>query len=418
MTHSRQTDPPRWSSAAAPGSAGAAGDPVALTADERRAGQRLAAARAHFPRRNAAPPALRATPRRSRRAVPAALAAGIAGIGLTLGLGSIALSRGWLRPAAGPTSLSVAAGSATRVERRGRFHLSLRGPLQVELQDAGGAATADAIAVRLVDGGWLEVTAEGRAVIVAAAGRRVSVPRDATVDIEMEGADLRVQRVAGAAPDIDPGTLGGLPGPSAKDSARQAEPRPRDGVPGAPSPSAAPAPIAGVARAVAPAPATTPTAPAAADGPPARLPSSSPLSAGAAGRPATASGRATDPETAMVREALTRLRGQKDAAGALRRLDDYDRRFPGGAFADEARLLRTEALLALGRSREALQALEVVPAAAIERSRRLRVVRGELRAALGRCPQALRDFDALLAAPVGDEVEARARRGRAACGGL
>jgi hypothetical protein len=120
-------------------------------------------------------------------------------------------------------------------------------------------------------------------------------------------------------------------------------------------------------------------------------------------------------EIGLVRDALERLRGRKDAAGALRRLDEYDQRFPSGLLGEESRTIRIEALLALGRKIEALTRLDALPAATLDRSPRLRVARGELRVAAGRCPDALGDFAAVVAAGAGGDIQQRADRGRAAC---
>jgi hypothetical protein len=123
-------------------------------------------------------------------------------------------------------------------------------------------------------------------------------------------------------------------------------------------------------------------------------------------------------EVAQLAAALQRLRADKDARGALALLDEHRRRFPVGALGDEARVVRVEALLALGRSREALEELEELPGPLLERSRRLRVARGELRAAQGRCQQAREDFAAVAQGEgVGEEISLRAERGRAACAG-
>jgi hypothetical protein len=116
-----------------------------------------------------------------------------------------------------------------------------------------------------------------------------------------------------------------------------------------------------------------------------------------------------------MRNALARLRTERDPAGALALLDDYDRRFPGGLLRDEAAATRIEALLAVGQSKVALERLESLPSDLLDRWPRLRIARGELRANHGRCDDALADFAALLSGPAGDEIEGRAQRGRAAC---
>src|SRR5262249_18921193 len=82
--------------------------------------------------------------------------------------------------------------------------------------------------------------------------------------------------------------------------------------------------------------------------------------------------------------------------------------------ADEA---RADALLLLGRSDQALAALEgLTLAGAGRRAQELRVIRGELRAARD-CTAAARDFGAVLeAAPAGtSDLTERALYGRAAC---
>ena len=145
-------------------------------------------------------------------------------------------------------------------------------------------------------------------------------------------------------------------------------------------------------------------------------PSASASAPGTAAATSTPASAASD-ETSQVRRALAELRGAKDAAAALRALDEYQRRFPAGQLSEEARLIRIEALLSLGQSAEALQSLETLPASSLERSRRLRVARGELRAAQGRCDEALQDFAAILtlATTTDDDVRHRAQRGRDAC---
>jgi hypothetical protein len=135
-----------------------------------------------------------------------------------------------------------------------------------------------------------------------------------------------------------------------------------------------------------------------------------PVAPNARGGPAPA----TD-EIGLVRDALERLRGQKDAAGALQRLDERDQRFPSGLLGEESSTIRIEALLALGRKSEALARLDALPGSTLDRSPRLRVARGELRVAAGRCPEALADFSAVVAGGAGGEITQRADRGRAAC---
>ena len=109
------------------------------------------------------------------------------------------------------------------------------------------------------------------------------------------------------------------------------------------------------------------------------------------------------------------LRASGDAAGALRALDEYERRFPGGALRNEARIARTEALLALDRRRDALPLLDGLEEAGEAPTRDVRIARGELLAESGRCAQAVRDFDAVLASGDADSAAGRALFGRASC---
>jgi TolA-binding protein len=118
-------------------------------------------------------------------------------------------------------------------------------------------------------------------------------------------------------------------------------------------------------------------------------------------------------EHRMLAETLKRLRDH-DGAGALASLERYHERFPRGTLAPEAELLRVDALLLVGRRREALPILDGRVLAESPRARELGVVRGELRAEAGRCAEAARDFGAALVG-IDDKLEERARYGRASC---
>jgi tetratricopeptide (TPR) repeat protein len=120
-------------------------------------------------------------------------------------------------------------------------------------------------------------------------------------------------------------------------------------------------------------------------------------------------------EAETLASAFHELRSGGDATAALRSLDEYDRRFPGGALQGEARVARAEALLALDRRRDALPLLDGLEGAGGTPTRDVRVARGELLAEAGRCPDALRDFDAVLAASESDAAGGRALYGRASC---
>jgi hypothetical protein len=121
-------------------------------------------------------------------------------------------------------------------------------------------------------------------------------------------------------------------------------------------------------------------------------------------------------ESRLLAEALTDLRQRRDPQGALRALDEYERRFPSGALAPEASAARIDALLALGRRSQALQRLETLSLERLPRGTELRVLRGELRAGRGELGGAVDDFGAVLAltgAPTG--VVERALYGRGSC---
>jgi hypothetical protein len=121
-------------------------------------------------------------------------------------------------------------------------------------------------------------------------------------------------------------------------------------------------------------------------------------------------------ESALVADALRKLRQDDDAPAALAILDAHERRFSAGALVPEATLARIEALLRLRRNGDALSLLDRLEPSAHGRGRDLLVARAELRAAAGGCAVANEDFDLLLAgSPVIDSITERALWGRAAC---
>jgi len=337
-----------------------------------------------------------------------------------LALGAVGASRGWWTrtvPAA-DTSVVVPAGATAKIGRRGHFRVSLQGPAAIDVPGDGAPIHLEA--------GRAEITNEGptAAVAVETAGHRIEIEPASTVAVEAPGpaGKLRLTAVTGHRPRVD-----GVP---QTEPAHAAEPGPT----GAPGPQRVVAPIGSIA---ATGPAITN---AAAPAPPAVEPRARPHTANAAphaNAPAVANSssesgpslaatppeanapvpaaRTASDEVALVRDALERLRGEKDAAAALRLLDEYDRRFPHGLLRDEAAVTRIEALLALGRDSEALQRLEALAPALLDRSPRLRVTRGELRAAQGRCPDALVDFAVVAASQPAGELARRIERERAAC---
>jgi TolA-binding protein len=163
-----------------------------------------------------------------------------------------------------------------------------------------------------------------------------------------------------------------------------------------------------VARAPEPQPpAASPTEPAFQPRPP-QVPESAPAPA----VPAPTS------EAADLAAALRLLRAQNDAAAALARLDEHERRYPAGALAREAALARVEALLGLGRDGAALELLDRLALDGNGVDRRALLARAELRAAAGRCLDASGDFARARGgdgAGASDELAARALYGDGLC---
>ena len=126
-------------------------------------------------------------------------------------------------------------------------------------------------------------------------------------------------------------------------------------------------------------------------------------------------GRAPAGETRLLAQAFQALRVDKDAEAALRALDDWARRFPNGALLHEAQVARVEALLALGRTADALPLLLEMRDRASGLTRDIQIVRAELLAEQDRCTEAVPDFDDLLKDGLRDAVDERALYGRAAC---
>jgi hypothetical protein len=119
-------------------------------------------------------------------------------------------------------------------------------------------------------------------------------------------------------------------------------------------------------------------------------------------------------ESKLLEPAISALRKERDAARALTLLGRYEAEFPHGVLSLEARVLRVDSLLALGRRSDALAALDVLPLDRVGRGTELRLVRAELRAGAD-CRSALSDFDLVLSGGVTGAMEERALRGRALC---
>ena len=121
-------------------------------------------------------------------------------------------------------------------------------------------------------------------------------------------------------------------------------------------------------------------------------------------------------ESRLVASAIAKLRQDGDAEAALTILDRHRAEFAAGALRPEATATRIEALLRLGRNRQALALLDAQSLSAKGVGREMLVARAELRADKGRHSAALHDFDLLLSAwGKPDAVAERALYGRAAC---
>jgi hypothetical protein len=98
-------------------------------------------------------------------------------------------------------------------------------------------------------------------------------------------------------------------------------------------------------------------------------------------------------EQALLARSMKTLRHGHDPKGALALLTEHAQRFPAGALASEASVLRVEALLGLGRTTDALSILDGSSLSTTPNRDEQFVLRGELRAASGRWREASADFD-------------------------
>jgi hypothetical protein len=182
--------------------------------------------------------------------------------------------------------------------------------------------------------------------------------------------------------------------PATSASPALAERTPSPAVPTiAPPPMVAPAPGTKLAY-VPPSPSPAPVAPAA-------RPEVVPPSKGRGG------------PTKPLTKAIHALRIEHDAASALALLDRHRGEFAQQGLAHEALILRVEALLELGRDREALHLLDGVALSDVDASHSLLVTRGRLRAAAHRCADGVGDFNLVLAES--RQTERQALFGRALC---
>jgi hypothetical protein len=118
-------------------------------------------------------------------------------------------------------------------------------------------------------------------------------------------------------------------------------------------------------------------------------------------------------ETQRLFAAISLLRREANPAGALKEIDAYRRSYPQPHFATEARMLRIEALVALGYRHQALDELSVDAIPSLPRGEELWVLRGEILVQLKRPREAIDAFDAALRVARTDALIERALSGRA-----
>jgi hypothetical protein len=149
--------------------------------------------------------------------------------------------------------------------------------------------------------------------------------------------------------------------------------------------------------------------------PPEAAPSPVPPSTGAFA-PAPVQSSRLGMEAASLEAVLSALRGggPERAQRALSAVDRHLSSFPGGALELEARVARIDALLMLGRKKEARRELATLPIENVGRKNELRLIRAELRAD-DDCRAALGDFDVLVELPLPSAWAERALFGRGAC---
>lgn len=120
---------------------------------------------------------------------------------------------------------------------------------------------------------------------------------------------------------------------------------------------------------------------------------------------------AVDPvwaESRSLAAAIEHWHRDRDPHAAMAALDAHDRRFPAGQMRTEARLMRAEILLSLGRDSESLALLDRLPLAELPRARELLTVRGELRVEHGRCAEGRADLEAVISRDRSDRQAERA----------
>lgn len=124
--------------------------------------------------------------------------------------------------------------------------------------------------------------------------------------------------------------------------------------------------------------------------------------------------KGVETEATSMAAILRLLRHEHDPRAALVALDAHERAYPGGVLVAETARARVDALIAVGRSDDALAVLDRISFRGTMRSPEMQTLRGELRAKYGRCADAIEDFSAVIATGRPD-LDERALFGRANC---
>jgi TolA-binding protein len=399
-------EPERWSERAGAAADGRQGAPVEdeLGALFRRLRQATAATAAATTDIWAEPPrAARAARATGRQGARLAWRLVLAAAGVVATGGAVSAARVIWRSMAAPEqtqqTLTIPSGSTVTVTGRSRRRLTVTGPARLDL----ARADADELDVKLA-GGMLVAEAGDEPLRLRSEALLVTVPPGGLG--QLDGRNGGGQSVNALAGELRVASASGGERVTVPVGHRWPERVPA--APPEPSP-VRPAPLS-------PASSSVPVAPAlaAAAGPPA------PASTGGgetASAPSRSRGDEAAPpgETRRLAQAFHALRVDGDAAAALAALDRYAQRFPNGTLAPEARIARVEALLALGRTGDALSLLLAMRERDTGLTRDVQITRAELLAEKDRCPEAMPDFDDLVQANVRDAVGERALYGRAAC---
>jgi hypothetical protein len=142
--------------------------------------------------------------------------------------------------------------------------------------------------------------------------------------------------------------------------------------------------------------------------PPATMPAPAPSTP-----PPVAPTPSHNPAARHLKEVVHALRVEHAPRSALDLLDRHASELAGNAFAEEALLLRVEAMLALRQQPEALRLLDGMSLSQVASSSVLLVTRGQLRANANRCTEAVADFDLVLTRAL--RPSKQALQGRAQC---